>query len=125
MHSVAGLLSPREVPLLTPQLPGTSGLVRVSEQDFRVEELPLYEARGEGGHLLLLVEKSGRTTPEVARELAIALAVREREIALAGREGEVGDAGLKEKREVAVQRLSVPVLPGRPEFGRRGVATAG
>jgi len=116
MHSVAGLLSPREVPLLTPQLPGTSGLVRVSEQDFRVEELPLYEARGEGGHLLLLVEKSGRTTPEVARELAIALAVRERE---------VGYAGLKDKRAVAVQRFSVPVPPRRPDFARRGVAAAG
>src|SRR6266849_5001977 len=105
MHSVAGLLSPREVPLLTPQLPGTSGLVRVSEQDFRVEELPLYEARGEGGHLLLLVEKSGRTTPEVARE--------------------VGYAGLKDKRAVAVQRFSVPVPPRSPDFARRGAAAAG
>ena len=30
-------LAPREVPLLTPHLLGTSGAVRVSEQDFGVE----------------------------------------------------------------------------------------
>ena len=56
-------LAPREVPLLTADLPGTSGSVRLSAEDFRVEELPLYEASGEGAHLYLLVEKAGRTTP--------------------------------------------------------------
>jgi tRNA pseudouridine13 synthase len=109
-------LAPREVPLLTPRLPGTSGSVRVSEQDFRVEEIPLYEPRGEGGHLYLLVEKSGRTTPEVARELAAGLGASERE---------VGYAGLKDKRAVAVQRFSVPVPPRSPDFLQRGAAAAG
>jgi len=109
-------LAPREVPLLTPQLPGTSGSVRVSEQDFRVEELALYEPCGEGGHLYLLVEKSGRTTPEVARELAAALGARERE---------VGYAGLKDKRAIAVQRFSLPVPPRSPDFLRRGAAASG
>jgi tRNA pseudouridine13 synthase len=91
------------VPLLTPDLPGTSGLVRVAVEDFRVEELPLYEPSGEGTHLYVEVEKTGRTTPEVARELAAALGARERD---------VGSAGLKDKRAVAVQRLSVPLRPG-------------
>ena len=109
-------LAPREVPLLTPQLAGTSGSVRVSEQDFRVEELALYEPCGEGGHLYLLVEKSGRTTPEVARELAAALGARERE---------VGYAGLKDKRAIAVQRFSLPVPPRSPDFLRRGAAASG
>src|SRR2546423_9812637 len=81
---VSDPLAPREVPLLTPELPGTSGSVRVSEEDFRVEELPLYEPSGSGGHLHLTIEKSGRTTPEVARELAAALGTREREIGYAG-----------------------------------------
>ncbi len=86
------------VPLLTPELPGTSGLTRVAAEDFFVEELPLYEPSGEGEHLYLTVEKVGRTTQEVAREIAQALGVRERE---------VGTAGQKDKRAVTVQRMSV------------------
>jgi tRNA pseudouridine13 synthase len=70
----------------------------VTEDDFRVEELPLYEPRGEGEHLYLTVEKRGRTTPSVAREIAQALGARERD---------VGTAGLKDKRAVTVQRMSV------------------
>ena len=87
-----------EVPLLTPELPGTSGLTRVAVEDFYVEELPLYEPSGQGEHLYLTVEKTGRTTQEVAREIAQALGARERD---------VGTAGLKDKRAVAVQRISV------------------
>jgi tRNA pseudouridine13 synthase len=91
-------LAPREVPPLTPDLPGTGGAARVSEEDFRVEELPLYQASGEGEHLYLTVEKVGLTTQEVAREIARALGARERD---------VGTAGLKDKRAVTVQRISV------------------
>lgn len=87
------------MPLLTPELRGTGGLVRVSEADFLVEELPLYEASGEGEHLYLTVEKIGRTTQEVVREIAQRLKLPERE---------VGKAGLKDKRAVTVQRVSVP-----------------
>jgi tRNA pseudouridine13 synthase len=112
---VSDALAPREVPLLTPELPGTSGSARVSEEDFYVEELPLYEPSGTGSHLYLTVEKAGRTTPEVAHELALALNVRERE---------VGYAGLKDKRAVAVQRFSVPV-PQSPDFAARAAASSG
>jgi len=91
-------LSQRPVPLLTPELPGTSGMIRVAEEDFQVEELPLYQASGVGEHLYLTVEKRGRTTPEVAREIARGLGAAERE---------VGTAGLKDKRAVTVQRISV------------------
>ena len=91
-------LSQRLVPLLTPELPGTSGMIRVAEEDFQVEELPLYEASGVGEHLYLTVEKRGRTTPEVAREIARGLGAGERE---------VGTAGLKDKRALTVQRISV------------------
>jgi tRNA pseudouridine13 synthase len=91
-------LAPRPVPLLTPELPGTGGLTRVSEEDFRVEELPLYEPQGQGEHLYVTVEKHGRTTPEVAHELAQALGAKDRD---------VGTAGLKDKRAVTVQRMSV------------------
>jgi tRNA pseudouridine13 synthase len=73
-------------------------VVRVSEEDFRVEEVPLYQPSGEGEHLYLTVEKTGRTTQEVVHEIARALGARERE---------VGTAGLKDKRAVTVQRISV------------------
>src|SRR5204863_7263901 len=44
------------------------------------------------------VEKRGRTTPEVAAEIARALGARERD---------VGTAGLKDRRALTVQRISV------------------
>jgi len=91
-------LEQRPVPLLTADLPGTQGLVRVSEDDFFVEELPLYEPSGAGEHLVLTVEKRGRTTPEVVKALAQALSARERD---------AGTAGLKDKRAVTVQRISI------------------
>jgi tRNA pseudouridine13 synthase len=98
-------LSPKPVPLLTPELPGTSGMVRVTEEDFFVEELPLYAESGAGEHLYLTVEKRGRTTQEVVKEIARALGARERD---------VGTAGLKDRRAVTVQRISVAtkVPPG-------------
>jgi tRNA pseudouridine13 synthase len=118
-------LSPRPLPLLTPDLPGTGGVLRVREEDFRVEELPLYPAAGKGDHLLLAIEKVGRNTQEVLHELAAALGAAEREI---------GVAGLKDKRAVAVQRLSVPLPRGAggpqalaqaAEFQERALAAAG
>jgi tRNA pseudouridine13 synthase len=90
------LLAQAPVPLLCEGLPGTGGLTRVAEEDFRVEELPLYQPSGSGEHLYLTVEKIGRTTPEVAKELARALGARD-----------AGTAGLKDKRGVTVQRMSV------------------
>jgi tRNA pseudouridine13 synthase len=86
------------VPLLTPELPGTGGSMRVTEEDFQVEELPLYEARGAGEHLYCTVQKQGRTSPDVARELAQALNASPRD---------VGTAGLKDKRAVTIQRISI------------------
>lgn len=91
-------LAQRPVPLLTPELPGTGGLLRVAIDDFVVEELPLYELSGAGEHLVVTVEKRGRSTPELVAELARALSARERD---------VGTAGMKDKRAVTVQRISV------------------
>jgi tRNA pseudouridine13 synthase len=91
-------LAQAPVPLVTSELAGIGGLTRVTEEDFRVEELPLYEPSGAGEHLYLTVEKRGRTTQEVAREVAQALGAKERD---------AGTAGLKDKRAVTVQRVSV------------------
>lgn len=121
-------LGPRPIPLLTggaDALPGTGGVARASEADFRVEELPLYPAAGQGDHLFVTVEKTGRTTQDVAQELGRLLQV-------AGRD--VGHAGLKDKRAVTVQRLSLPLPRGTAgpaatskaeEFRARALACAG
>jgi tRNA pseudouridine13 synthase len=84
---------------LTAALPGTGGTLRQEPADFLVEEIPLYEACGEGGHLYLTVEKSGLTTFDLLHLLARALGCPEREI---------GYAGLKDARAVTRQTVSVP-----------------
>lgn len=75
--------------------------LRVEPEDFVVDELPLYPPAGEGGHTFLRVEKRGRDTEEVARELARAAGVAPRD---------VGYAGRKDRRAVTRQWFSVPGL---------------
>lgn len=72
--------------------------VRATPEDFRVEEVPLYEPCGEGEHVYLRVEKRGITTDEAVRRLSRRLRVERRAI---------GHAGLKDARAVTVQTLSV------------------
>ena len=72
-----------------------------SPEDFRVEEIPLYAPAGEGEHTFVRVEKVGRTTEEVARDLARAAGVAPRD---------VGYAGRKDRIAIATQWLSVPRL---------------
>lgn len=75
--------------------------LRASLDDFEVEEIPLYEPSGEGSHTFVWVEKRGRTTEELARELARAAGVAPRD---------VGYAGRKDRHAVTRQWLSVPGL---------------
>ena len=75
--------------------------IRSTPEDFRVDEEPLYAPSGEGGHTFLQVEKRGRTTEQVARELA-------RLSGCAGRD--VGYAGRKDRHAVTRQWFSLPGL---------------
>lgn len=84
---------------LTSDLPGTGGRLKASPDDFRVDELPLWEPSGEGSHLLLRIEKRGLTTHEAVQHVARALRLHDRDI---------GYAGIKDARAVATQWLSVP-----------------
>lgn len=77
-------LAPRPLPLLTSDLPGTSGAARVSPEDFLVEEVPAYLPSGSGEHLYVWVEKRGLSTSEAARLLATAAGATERDIGYAG-----------------------------------------
>lgn len=74
------------------------GVVRERLDDFRVEEIPLYEPRGEGEHVYLEVTREGRTTRDVQLTLAAALGVPP---------AAVGYAGLKDKAGRCTQRFSI------------------
>ncbi len=59
--------------------------IRTRPEDFRVFEEPLYEPTDEGNHTFLLVEKTDRTTEQVARDLSRASGVASRDVGYAGR----------------------------------------
>lgn len=103
-------------PLITADLPGSGGRIKVAPEDFRVDEIPAYAPAGQGAHLYLHVEKRGRTTRDVLRELAAALGVPDRE---------AGFAGLKDKRAVTTQWMSFPTprTPGAGELAGEGWRT--
>jgi tRNA pseudouridine13 synthase len=87
-----------ELSYLTPDLPGTGGILRRSTADFRVDEVPLYDASGAGEHVYLRIRKRGVSTFDAIRRVAQELDVPERA---------VGYAGLKDARAVTTQWLSV------------------
>ena len=91
-----------EVPCVTSDLPGTGGKIRICPEDFEVEEIPAYEPCGTGDHLFLWTEKRGRTTREVALEIARRLGADARD---------VGYAGLKDRNALTRQYFSVPASP--------------
>lgn len=79
------------------------GALRVSPEDFVVEEQLGYAPSGDGEHVWLTVRKRDRNTHEVARTLARLAGVPQ--VA-------VGYAGLKDRRAVTTQSFTVQ-LPGR------------
>ncbi len=70
----AGAASDRRgrAPLLTADLPGSGGKLKVAPEDFEVEEVPAYLPAGQGEHLYLWVEKRGPRHAGVAKQLAAA-----------------------------------------------------
>lgn len=90
-----------QVPYLTTSLPGIGGVIREEVEDFIVEEIPAYEACGEGVHTFFAVEKVNLPTMTLVRNVAQALDIAKRD---------VGYAGLKDTRAIARQVLSVPEI---------------
>lgn len=83
---------------LTADLPAIEGELRVEDEDFVVEEVLSYEPCGEGTHVFFRIEKRGLTSFEAIRRIARALGRKE---------GDVGCAGLKDKRAITRQSLSL------------------
>jgi tRNA pseudouridine13 synthase len=73
--------------------------IRVTPEDFIVEEIPLYPTSGEGDHTFLWVEKRLENTDDLARTLAKAAGVQARD---------VGYAGRKDRIAVTRQHFSLP-----------------
>ena len=75
------------------------GVLRASEDDFRVDEIASYEPCGEGEHTYLRFEKRGMTTPYAITQIARVLKMQARDI---------GYAGLKDRHAVTTQTVSLP-----------------
>jgi tRNA pseudouridine13 synthase len=87
-----------DLPYLTSDLPGVGGVIKQHDEDFVVEELPLYVPSGEGTHAYLTIEKRGLTTHAAIDIIAKTL----------GRQPhDIGYAGLKDAHGITQQTLSI------------------
>lgn len=89
----------RGLPYLSNKLPGIGGHVKVECEDFLVEEIPAYEPSGSGSHLYLWIEKRDLGHEFFVRQIAHRLGIRP---------GDIGTAGMKDRRAVTRQWVSVP-----------------
>ena len=87
---------------LTAALPGIGGSIKRHDEDFVVEEVPLYAASGQGTHTYFLIEKRGLSTLAALQHIARTLGRQPREI---------GYAGLKDAHGVTRQWLSIEHEP--------------
>jgi tRNA pseudouridine13 synthase len=81
-----------------------SATIRKTPEDFVVEEIPAFEPSGEGEHLYLRIKKTNVTTNDAVKRVCSALGVDERG---------AGYAGMKDKRAVTTQTISLPFPRGR------------
>ncbi len=103
------------LPRLTANLAGIGGRLRMQIEDFEVEELPAYLPSGTGDHTWLWIEKRDLSGPMLRRLLAELLRIDA---------GDLGMAGLKDRRAVTRQWLSVPARSVDPERAERVLAGA-
>lgn len=102
------------LPFLTADLPGLHGRLKVEPEDFVVEELPLYSPSGKGEHLFLWIEKRDVSGEQLLEHVARTLGISRHEI---------GMAGIKDRRAVTRQTLSVPTRcePRLPDVNTDGI----
>ncbi len=86
------------LPFMTADLPGTGGKIKLQDDDFFVEEIPLYEPCGSGDHLYIQIEKVHTSTPDMIQQISSCLRISRQKI---------GYAGLKDARAVSRQWISI------------------
>ena len=79
--------------------PGIGGRLKDQPDDFVVEEIPAYEPSGTGEHLFLWIEKRDLPHELLLRRLSKVLEISSHDI---------GVAGIKDRRAVTRQYVSVP-----------------
>ncbi len=79
------LMRAEDLPYLTDDLPGIGGEIKVEPQHFVVEEIPLYEASGQGQHVYIRLTREGWTTRALQDELADIFDLRDVDVGCAGR----------------------------------------
>ncbi|HWL11313.1 MAG TPA: tRNA pseudouridine(13) synthase TruD [Planctomicrobium sp.] len=87
------------LPHLTPKTLSMTGRLKTEPEDFVVEEIPAYLPSGEGEHLFLWVQKRDISAEFLTGHLARSLEIRR---------DDIGVAGLKDRRAVTRQWVSVP-----------------
>lgn len=102
----------RPMKLITAELPGLGGTLKVEPSDFVVEEIPLYEPCGRGDHIYLRLTREGWATRTLQQRLQKAFGLREVDI---------GCAGLKDKHARATQTFSLMMPRADPEEVRRKI----
>jgi tRNA pseudouridine13 synthase len=94
-------------PFLTADIAPVPATIKRRDEDFVVEEIPLYDPCGSGDHVYALIEKVGMTTRRAVLEIARAVGVSSTAI---------GVAGQKDARGITRQVLSIEgVEPSRVE----------
>jgi len=88
---------------------GLGGHLTGEPSDFIVDEIPAYDASGQGDHVYINVRKVGLTTPELVKAFANSSGCAPSDIGVAGR---------KDKWAVTSQWLSLPVEPVEPDDDR-------
>jgi tRNA pseudouridine13 synthase len=92
-------------PYLTADIAPVSAGIKRRDEDFVVEEVPLYDPCGSGDHVYALIEKVGMTTRRAVLEIARAVGVSS---------AAIGVAGQKDARGITRQVLSIEgVEPSR------------
>jgi tRNA pseudouridine13 synthase len=86
------------LPYATPDIPGIGGTLKERPEDFFVQEMPLYEASGQGEHVFCEIQKIRLTTFQAIDRLAAALNVSQRDI---------GYAGMKDAQAISRQLFSI------------------
>lgn len=86
------------LPFSTSNLPGVGGTIKNRDEDFFVQEIPLYEASGEGEHIYCEIQKVGIPTFAAIDRIARTLDVSTRDI---------GYAGMKDAKAITRQVLSI------------------
>lgn len=84
---------------LTDGMAGTGGRIKDEPRDFIVDEIPLYEPCGHGEHLYLRIEKRDLSHEKMVEHLGRSLNISRHD---------VGTAGMKDRRAITRQWVSVP-----------------